>query len=386
MKRLLNKKLRLAFIVIGLIIFLASAFTVIISIKNPGFKEETTTLFSCENNAEAGYNVYLKTNPLYETSVIGQDKYVITEFVDHIDANYTYKYTGNKKAKITGYHEIVAMVECFTKVNDEEIIIWSKPYILSPREVFEKDSVDWFSVDKTASIDLSAYNNFVKEIAEASKINALTRVTAFMNINIKAETEAGIIEEKLSPKIVIPLDTPFFTIGLINDEKPIVIEQLVQTPLPVNRTLVYFFIGIGAVALLLTLYLLIYTEGVNPEPHEKILKKIFKNHGDRLVALKSSIQKTSESIFEVNSIEDLVRISDDIEKPILYQFSEDKYDIRKFYILHEKEMYILDITENIINRERDEPEIHELNNNIMDKKAAAEKPTIAISGTEKATW
>lgn len=383
MKRSIYKKLRTAFIITGLTLFLASGFAAIKSIINPGYKEENVTRFECKNNCEAEYNVFLKPNPLYETLILDKDKLVITEFVDYIDTRFTYRYVGNKKARITGYYEIIAMVECYTKENDAEIIIWNKPYILSPGATFEKDDTDQFNINKNVSVYLNEYNNFVKTISEASKINASTRVTVFMNINIIAETADGTIEEQLSPQIVIPLATAYFKVGVVNDDKPRTIEETVQTQLPVNYTLVYFFTGVGSISLLMTLYMLIFTEGTDPDPHVIILNKIFKNHGDRLVALRSDVSAVWDNVFEVSSIEDLVRISDDMEKPILYKYSENRYDIREFYLFNGTEMYILDLSENIMKMEKDESEVHESDG--LDKKAA-EDMTMAVSDTEKAAW
>lgn len=383
MKKSINRKQRIALIITGIMFFLALAFTAINSITNPGFKEENAVLFTGENNAEAGYNVFLKSNPLYDTLVLDKDNFVIKEFVDYIDTSFSYMYTGTEKARLTGDYEIIAMVECYTRENEEELIIWSKPYILSPRETFEKADADQYNINKNVSVHLDEYNNFATTISEVSKINASTRVTVYMNINIKAETEDGTVEEQLSPKIVIPLDTNYFRIRVINDAKPMTIEEPVQTQLPVNNTLVYSLTGAALLFLLMTLSLLIFTEGTDPDSHEKMLNKIFKNHGDRLVALRGDVSAAWENEFEVSSIEDLVRISDDLEKPILYKYNENRYDIQKFYVLNGKEMYILDISENIMKGEKDEKEVHESD---ALKQKATEGRTIAVSDTGKATW
>ena len=48
-------------------------------------------------------------------------------------------------------------------------------------------------------------------------------------------------------------------------------------------------------------------------------------------------------MYEVFSIDDLVRIADEIGKLIVYRYSEDKNEIQRFYVLNDMEVYYLDI-------------------------------------------
>ena len=45
----------------------------------------------------------------------------------------------------------------------------------------------------------------------------------------------------------------------------------------------------------------------------------------------------------VKSIEDLVKISDDIEKPILYRYRVDYKEINKFYVIHDDNNFVFDL-------------------------------------------
>jgi hypothetical protein len=45
-------------------------------------------------------------------------------------------------------------------------------------------------------------------------------------------------------------------------------------------------------------------------------------------------------MFSVKSFEDLIKISDEIEKPIFYNYSENIGHMNKFYIINENTSYI----------------------------------------------
>ncbi|NMA64824.1 MAG: DUF5305 domain-containing protein, partial [Clostridiaceae bacterium] len=279
-------------------------------------------------------------NSLYEEKILDKDKMIITEFVDHIRAQFYYEYTSEQKADISGSYEILADVECYISQQDSQNTIWKRTFILQPEISFERSQSQDFNISKSIDIQLSQYNEFVRKVTEESKINAETKLTVYMNIDVKVETESGVVEESLSPNMVIPLDASYFNIGgALGEEKPMSIEKTVQVPIPINYTKVYVLIAVDILLIVALVYVLIFTRGVEPDPHERLLNRVFKNHGDRLVALKNKIDETFEYKYEVNSIGDLVRISDEVEKPIIYRFSEDKYEINKFYVINEGEMY-----------------------------------------------
>ncbi len=84
----------------------------------------------------------------------------------------------------------------------------------------------------------------------------------------------------------------------------------------------------------------------------KTLNKIFKKHGNRLVALKINIEP-AEQYINVRDIEDLVRIADEINKPIMYKYSSTPQEITRFYIIEENTLYLFDLKEYIDSLEKE---------------------------------
>ena len=113
-------------------------------------------------------------------------------------------------------------------------------------------------------------------------------------------------------------------------------EEAVRVRVPVDYGKVYTLTGGSVLLILSLLFLLFFTRGTEPDAHEKLLNQIFKKHGDRMVALISEVSRSYEFQYEVKSIEDLVRISDEVEKPVLYQYQDDRNGICRFYVLLEK--------------------------------------------------
>lgn len=73
----------------------------------------------------------------------------------------------------------------------------------------------------------------------------------------------------------------------------------------------------------------------------------FKNHGNRLVALKSKIDVADKPCCNVRSIDDLVKIADELGRPVLYVYNPNYTEIDQFYVSGDAWIYILDIKDYI---------------------------------------
>ncbi len=355
----LNKNSRILLIVVISIIILTLVYSFISELTVVKLKEDKTVPFSFNSRATVDYTVFLRPNPLYNNTGLNKDEYIITEFIDYISTNYTFQYTSDKQADISGDYEIKAIIQGYTGQDTEVQEIWVKEFILVPNTKFMKNHSRSYEFNNDVKLELTEYNEFVAEVQELMKFSVNTRLLVVMNINITAETEYGSITENLAPNIVIPLGTNFFKVtGTLIDEKPGMIEKTIQVTVPVNYNIVYILIVVSVFLLFTLVYLIVFTKPIEPNYQEKMLNRVFNKHGDRLVAIKSNIEENFQKKYEVNTIEDLVRVSDEVEKPIIYQFSVEKQMINSFYVIHDEEMYIWRIKE-IIKPDKSEYEYSE---------------------------
>lgn len=342
MKLTLYKKQRITFISALVLFIILITFLIYNSISNPGFKDEKIQLYSYNYKTTIDYNVYLKQNNLYNETYLNEGKIYITEFVDHINANLKFEFLGERATDIKGEYNIIAKVNGFTGEGEKLVNIWEKDFPIKQHNWFNsKDGK--IKINEQVKFNISEYNAFVTEIKEASKINCQTNLTLLININMIATTDKGLIEKNISPSLIIPLDVDMFEISENNivDQKES-IEETIKVPIRVNKNL-SIVLGIILSLLLIALVIIIFFIKVEPEkdPIEKEVRKIFKKHGDRLVALNSDII-IKDSVF-VKSIDDLVKISDESEKPILYKYSDDYKEINMFYVSNDIDTYIFEI-------------------------------------------
>ncbi len=341
MKISIDKRIRLLLLVLSLGALLSGAIMIYGQYKFPSYIQEEKTLYSCHNKTEINYIVPLRSNLLYEEEYLEEGQTYITEFVDKIKANFNYDFNGKGTANIRGDYVIMTEIEAYTGQDENYKTLWKRQETLLPKKTFQAIG-DSFSIRESFPLDIHQFNDFARLVIEESKITSNVKLTAYMKVNMEAETDQGLVTEELTSTMQVPLNTSYFEIGgdLI-EEKDGKIQLRQEVALdPDGKKLVFFAVIVG-LSLIVLIYLGFFVQGTEKKsPLEKRIKQIFKKYGDRLVALDEEITIGQGDYSQVKSIEDLVRISDELEKPILYKYRSNSLDISKFYLLDGKKIFL----------------------------------------------
>lgn len=343
----IKKKYKYGLISFFIIVIAILLFFMMKELIHPGETKIDQSVYHYSIKPITNYEVTLKPNSLYNTRTMGEGKFYFSELVDTISATFSYEYNGDTECDINGEYEILGVMEGFIVNSDKEsITIWKKPYILEPNtSLNSKDGK--LSLTKDISIKLDDYNAMAVDFVELTKTPAQFRLVITMEVDLKAETGHGLIEEQSSPSITIPLYTNLFEISKAGiEEKEEDIKETLVMQLPVNRTEIIIFGVSAGVCTICILFLIIFIQGEKEDPLEKKVRKIFKDHGNRLVALVGGLNRDAvKCIFAVKDMHDLVKIADELEKPILYEQKEDLKEIKTYYLIHDDTMYVYDIKE-----------------------------------------
>lgn len=336
----INRNIRKILIITFAFTALLFSYLIYNEIYNPGFQEHKNPVYTYRSNGTINYSVYLKPNKLYNESKLDEGKLYITEFVDYIDTKLKYEFAGDMADNIKADYSIIAKVQGFVIESEEIKNVWEKDFTIVPGRTINSYE-NKILINENVKLNLNEYNSFVKEIKETTKINCQTNLSLLMNVNLSGSTDKGTVDDSITTSLVIPLDVAMFEISGNNTvDKPGTIEETVQVQLPINKNVVIIF-GLILAASLISLIVLIFFTNIAPDKDEleKELNKIFKKHGDRLVALCSDIDLTNT--ITVKSIDDLVKIADDAGKYILYKYSHNYKEINKFYVTDNDEVFLL---------------------------------------------
>lgn len=322
----------------------------------PHYQEEKIALYKYFIKSDINPQVSYFPNLLYDAENPPVGSIYITNFTNVINTSFQYQFFGEQTANISGNYQINAEVEGYTGEKETYKTIWKKIFILLPETSFQENN-NKLTIQEEIPIKLEDFNNFANKVAEVSKVNSQVKLTVYMDVSLNAQTQHGIIEERANSTMVIPLNTNYFEITKnIPPEKQSAIEETRQVQLPVNKNLIIIYSVVFGIMLILLLCTIFLTVGTEKDNFTKSLNKIFKKHGSRLVALNSSIPESFKDYNNVKAIDDLVRIADEIGKPIMYKYSAAPKEITQFYVWDENQLFIFDLNEAIKKMEMEKPQ------------------------------
>ncbi|MDD2422210.1 MAG: DUF5305 domain-containing protein [Heliobacteriaceae bacterium] len=202
--------------------------------------------------------------------------------------------------------------------------VWERRFVLQPAKSFEAKGGS-VSLQENIPLRVADYNAFVRQVAEEADLNANeTKLVVYWNVWVEAITDSGPVKEQIASTMVIPLGEKYFQVsGELNQDKPGTLTGVRQVPAGVNKSVV---IGCGLVALgcLAVLGLLFFCSSEPKEERDTVRKtvdRITKKYGDRLAVIEGDWPIAWENGIVMKSIEDLVRIADEVSKPIICRLS-----------------------------------------------------------------
>lgn len=324
----LTRHLRTGLIIFCSLIIVVLLFMLIITIKEHKYIDKKVPVYSYNNSGKISYSVSLLPNDIYEEKKLGEGQIYLTDYIKAMDTSFIYNFNGDKDSVIKGNYQVTAVVNGKLGSENNMKSVWVKNYLLVPKTDFNfSGKAASFKLD--VPIDIKAYNEIVKKIGTETDVSFNSDITIAYKVNIESITDKGTIKEETSPTLQIPLGNKYFEVkGSIKDQKSGSIQnnKKVLIPLAKSRLAILGFI------LLLTLagisYLILFTEPIVKNNYIKNrMKRIFKSYGDRIVSLDTSQVFTGLKELNVINIQDLVRLSDELSKPILYG------KMSKFYVL-----------------------------------------------------
>lgn len=358
MKIEINKKLKTVLIPMISIAILGLAVLFYYELTVPEVKEVKSAVYECVTKGKVSYGIKLKPNILYSTDTLDEGGIYLSEFVDSIDAGFKYDFNGESEAAIKGKYGITAAVEgYYTETNNyapqtgteaqkkaEPKTVWRKEYTLVPETAIDQKTKN-LSISKDISFKYSDYNDFALKVIELSKYKVSTKLVVSMNVSTQIQTDKGTIEDISAQSFELALGGSNFNI-IKNElaEKPGSIEEVKKIRIPPDKyLLVACAVGAG-VLLLALLFVIIFTRAApDISEHLRLVNRIFKKYSNRMAVLCGELKYDGSCLRHVRTMEDLVRIADEMQKPIIYKFSENIINISQFFVFDGNWTYLFDL-------------------------------------------
>lgn len=336
----MNQYLRKGLVVGASILSMVGIILMIKEYRSEHVEEQSKTVYEYTIKDDVKYSVHVKPNLLYEEAILGEGEMYLTEFVDYITADFTSDFSGTQIVDIEGSYGVSAEIIGYTIKQEEKQIVWRKLLELSPTEKFKKN-VDRQAIRKQVRVNFPEYNDFAKAVLEASKVNLDVELVVTFLGNKNFSIPHKPFSKELKTALVMPLNKGYFSITKEGvEEKADKVQETIEVPIPIEKGWMMMCVWLVAIGIIGAVCLLLFTDPFNEEDlYKKKIKTILNEHGSRMVAVEEMKLKKDLELCGITSIEDLIKLADELELPVFYEKKEELLDIDTFYVKTVGELY-----------------------------------------------
>ncbi len=296
------------------LITILSTYNTIAAYQQPTTIEEPEVSIAYVHSGTYDHEVYLKNNSLYgNNTVFGQE--VGTYFkkiIDHIDASYEYRFRIYQTATIQGTYVLTAQVQTN---------IWSKNFTIIPETEFSSNTNQArFTID--FPINTTKYEEYISQVTDEIGVSAQNPMLIIKcSVDLSADTTNGAISESFSAPLQVSLKEDIVNIvGNLVTSESVTTETMIEVEQPeviIQRTnwAIETIILVAAIVI----FAGVTTTKVEPQTTtDKMLKKIKKKYGEWIVETDKLTPPKDAKIISVNSLDDLVKLSEELGKPVIH--------------------------------------------------------------------
>ncbi|WP_027717943.1 DUF5305 domain-containing protein [Desulfovirgula thermocuniculi] len=313
----------------------------------PKMEEKQVPAYAYDQQAQVHYRVYLKPNGLYPAESLEPGMVYLTNFVDHINTHFTYRFRGERPAEVRGNYEVTAVVEATD--GKEKKVIWRREFLLLPKTGFAGSGRE-VAVQQVLPVRLPDYNAFAEAVIKSSEFAPEeVKMTVRWNVAVEASTEGGTVREQIAPTMVIPLVRKFFEVGgeLAKSKSGAIYTTVSVSAAPAWERLLAPCAAVCGAGLSALLFLLLFTApaGAAVSPAQQKLRAALKKYGERIVRTDGAVSLAADGAIYVKSLDDLVRIADDLGRPVVCREDSSREAAATFLVLDGERAYVFEFTE-----------------------------------------
>ena len=324
----IRKTLRRTYIIIFLAIAFLSLYFLYDSFNSENKKNMVkSNIYEYKNKYSYTYDVNMLENEYIEKDNIGEENVYITSLMDNANINMKYLYTANQSSDITYNYQIVGYLEAIYMKDDKEQKVWKESDIIVPARDLQVTS-DTFEINEEFSINIKDKIQRIKDFQEELGMQVQTKYIVYLGVTTNTQIMGKTVTNVYSPDIIFDIGTKTTTVSTSVEEtyKPEVVTRMVQESddmVQIKKSIATITLIVSALGIL---FIIVKTANTNTVKNEyKVeLNRIIKGCSEKLVEVNSRIDTEGQSIVDVKEFDEVLKVSEELFKPILYWNNEDE--------------------------------------------------------------
>ena len=342
MKFTLHKKTKKFILAILLLLLLITGIQTFSTVNKEEMLTEENVIFEYSCQPSVNYTVNIRPNELYPGTVLEEGGYYSKLLLEHIQAGFAVEYQGSETTPIKIQYQVLATVNGYQGQTESKNIYWTKSFPLTQEKTVETEGDSW-STEEQINFTLGDYDALAVRAKEISGMKVTNEVIVELLGTITAVTATEEVAIPFSSNLQVPLLEDVFQVTKTAGEAlQGSVTETEEVLVPFDRTKV----SLLTVLMLLIVAAIPVLKFVIKEPDElTILRKknsgLIKNYGSRMVAMREIPDLEYSRFYQVYSIKDMIKIADEVQKPILY-IPDESTAVRnnELFIISENSLYL----------------------------------------------
>ncbi len=327
----MRKSIRCFYLIIATIMLVTS----FANICKATLKNTTTTskkeIYSYTNEFDYSYKVNLINNKYIDENTLDMGQTYITDLIKNIDLTLNYNYSGSENLKTEYKYKITGKLQAVYTKDGEEQKVWEKEENLLEETTGSEDT-GCISINEDIQLNLKEQNNLVKEFEQEMNMALDATYTISLEIETTAKAENKNVVNKYVSPISIELGEKTTQINGENykkDTEYVTAENEItenNEEYSINIGLLLVNIIILTVAIIVYRYIFTKTVVINriKNDYRRELNRMLRLCQDRIVEVKDKVDIKQENIIDVKDFGEIIKVSEELFKPILYWESKEK--------------------------------------------------------------
>lgn len=324
----MRKSMRYTYIIISLVLF---AFSTSFFIKELFYKKTSSMqneIYTYKTNLNTKYSVNLKENKFIDEKELPMGQVYVSDLIQNINMDINYNYQASEKTDIEYTYNIKGILRANFSKDGNSKKVWEKEYILLDNKSNNIND-NKFQINENVQIDVNQYNKEINEFEQQMGMALDAKMYIVLQVNANTKISKTDVNNEYKSNIIIDLGEKTTEVsGNLNDEKidKKYEEVQKQEKIDIVKIIIYGIMLIISINLLK--YVLTQTRSgirLNNE-YRRELNKILRFCQDKIVEVNNKIEVVSDNLIEVKDIEELIKLSEELFKPILYYELTDRQE------------------------------------------------------------
>lgn len=313
---------------ISIVLLITSLTSLMKNVSDENIKTRTEEIYNYTNTFHYDYQVNLVNNR-YIRQEAGTDKTLayVTDLIDTTDLTLNYNYKADKTSNLQYTYSIVGRLQVvYTKDGEEQKIIDEEETIL--KEQNNQISSDKITIQENLQLDLKEKNDLLEEFKQELGMTIDANYIVTLKVNVKTNIEEKPIDVNYDSAIEIDLAEKTSKITGENDKED---TGYISKEYSVNGAKNIIVIIIDIILIAISIAILKYmlkartTNRVRNEFRQE-LNRILKLCQDKIVQISTKPHDIQENLVYVKDFGEIVKVSEELFKPILYYFDNEKQE------------------------------------------------------------